>query len=390
MQTTADAVIIGGGAIGTSILYNLTMKGMRNVVLLEKGVLASGSTGDTGAIMRQHYSTETNVRLVQKSLEIFQNFPELVGGESIYNRTGWVFLVPEEAAPAFDQNIAWLKTMGVNTWAISVEELREFLPGVHQDGIARIAYEPDSGYADPHGLCSGYVSKAREQGASVFLDTPAWDIKTANGKVQAVVTKQGEISTSVVVNAAGPWARQVGQWVGLDLPLEISREQDIVLRPPPDVPSLQITISNMVDRTYFHPETGGLIICGTGHPKENEPADPDNYKRVADQTFIEDTVRRVVHRFPALERAEIIKSWAGLYSITPDWNLILDHVSEVEGFYCAVGGSGHAFKLAPAIGLAMAELIIDGQGKTIDISPLGLDRFAKGEHLQGRYAGNRA
>ncbi len=390
MRTTADAVIIGGGAIGTSVLYHLTQQGLRNVVLLERAGLASGSTGASAAIVRQHYSTEVSVRLVQKSLEYFQNWTHLIGGEPIYNQTGWLFLVSEDSANAFDQNMTRLQALGVRTWAMPLNELERRIPGIRMDGVARVGYEPDSGYADPVAMCQGFVNRAREAGAELLFDSPARDIKTTNGRVQAVATDQGEIHTPIVVNAAGPWARRVGQWVGLDLPLELSREQDVVLRPPADMPPLRVTVSDMPDRIYFHTNREGNIICGTGHPKENEPADPDSYQRDADPSFVADAFSRFAYRLPPMERAQVVGGWAGLYTITPDWNMIVDRAPQIEGLYLAVGGSGHSFKLSPAIGLALSELILAGRAHSIDISSLRFSRFAEGEQLRGLYAGNRA
>ena len=211
MVKTADVVIIGGGAIGTSLLYHLTAKGVRNVVLLEKGLLCAGSTGDSAAIVRQHYSNEVSIRLVRKSVEIFQNFPEIFDGAEVFHNVGWYFLVPPEAADIFHDNMAQLKRLGVRTWEVSLEDAAEALPGLNMEGIGCVAFEPDSGYADPHGMASAFAAKAKSNGAQVYLQTPARDIKLSNGRVSAVVTDQGEISTPVVVNAAGPWAKAVGR-----------------------------------------------------------------------------------------------------------------------------------------------------------------------------------
>ena len=147
--TTADAVIIGGGAVGTSLLYHLTRLGMTDVVLLEKGKLSSGSSGDSAAIVRQHYSNEVSIRLVRKSLEIFQSFGDELGASEVFTPAGWLFLCPPEAADLFDENLAQLKRLGVRTWEIGVNEAAEMLPGLNTDGIGKVAYEPDSGYADP-------------------------------------------------------------------------------------------------------------------------------------------------------------------------------------------------------------------------------------------------
>ena len=390
MRKTADVVIIGGGAIGTSLLYHLTAKGVQNVVLLEKGLLCAGSTGDSAAIMRQHYSNEVSIRLVKKSLEIFQHFPEMFDGVEVLYNVGWYFLVPPEATDNFNDNMAQLKRLGVRTWEVSLADAAEALPGLNMEGIGCVAFEPDSGYVDPHGMASAFAAKAKSNGAQVYLQTPARDIKLSNGRVSAVVTDQGEISTPVVVNAAGPWAKSVGRWVGLDLPLEVTRESEVVARIPTDIPPTQHAVSNMVDRTYWRPERRGMLLVGVGHPKENELTDPDHYSRDVSRDFVDDVTRRLTHRLPAMEQAILVKGWSGLYTVTPDWNMILDKSPDIDGLYLAVGGSGHSFKISPAIGLCMAELIADGAASTVDITPLRAERFTEQTHLSSTYGGNRA
>ena len=390
MRKTADVVIIGGGAIGTSLLYHLTAKGVRNVVLLEKGLLCAGSTGDSAAIMRQHYSNEVSIRLVKKSLEIFQHFPEMFDGVEVLYNVGWYFLVPPEATDNFNDNMAQLKRLGVRTWEVSLADAAEALPGLNMEGIGCVAFEPDSGYVDPYGMASAFAAKAKSNGAQVYLQTPARDIKLSNGRVSAVVTDQGEISTPVVVNAAGPWAKSVGGWVGLDLPLEVTRESEVVARIPTDIPPTQHAVSNMVDRTYWRPERRGMLLVGVGHPKENELTDPDHYSRDVSRDFVDDVTRRLTHRLPAMEQAILVKGWSGLYTVTPDWNMILDKSPDIDGLYLAVGGSGHSFKISPAIGLCMAELIADGTASTVDITPLRAERFTEQTHLSSTYGGNRA
>jgi sarcosine oxidase subunit beta len=388
MRKTADAVIIGGGALGTSILYHLTAQEVRDVLLLEKGQICSGPSGDSAAMVRQHYSNEVSIRLVRKSLEIFQQFPETFG-TSVFTPTGWLFFCPPEAAGVFHENMERLRRLGVRTWEISPEEAAREIPDLNTDGIGHVAFEPDAGYADPHGMTNAFVARAQANGAEVCVETPARDIRQRHGRVAAVVTDRGEISTPVVVIAAGPWSKAVGRWAGLTLPLEISREQDIVLRPPAGMPPLHRVVSNMVDRTYFRPTPEGLILVGTGHPKQNEPADPDHYRREVDAAFIADVTRRMAHRLPALAQATVVKGWASLYDITPDWNMLLGPAPGLEGCYLAAGGSGHAFKLAPAMGLCLAELIAHGEARTVDITPLRPARFAENALLRSTYGGNR-
>ena len=252
MKKTADAVIIGGGIIGTSTLYYLTRLGLRNAVLLERGGVSSGSSGDSAAMVRQHYSNKVSIRLVKESLRFFQGFKDEFDGAEVFKAPGWIFLCEPEAREVFEENMARLKGLGVRTWEISPEDVAEELPGLNTDGIGPVASEPESGYADPHGVANALVEKARALGADVHTETAATGLVIDDGRVSGVRTARGSISTPVVVNAAGPWAKEVGGWAGLDLPLTISREQDVVVRPPRDMAPLRRVVSNMVDRTQPH------------------------------------------------------------------------------------------------------------------------------------------
>ena len=388
MRKTADAVVIGGGVVGASVLYHLTKMGLRNVVLLEKDALSSGSTGASAAMVRQHYSNEVSIRLVMRSVEILRSFPEELG-RTVFTPSGWLFLCPPEAGPMFTENMARLQRLGVRTDEITVEDASKHLPGLNPDGIGKVAFEPESGYCDPTAVVQGFAAGATANGAEVHVNTPAIGLRMAGGRVEAVATDAGEISTPVVVNAAGPWAAAVGRWADLDLPLEISREQDVVLRPPPRSPAMRLAVSDMVDRIYFRPEPNGTVLAGTGHPKENEAVEPETYDREADRAFIEDVRSRIALRLPWMADAEVVRGWAGLYTITPDWSMIVDRAPGVEGLYLAVGGSGHSFKLAPAIGLCLAELIVHDEATTVDITPLRATRFDESDHLRSTYGGNR-
>lgn len=390
MRSTADAVIIGGGCIGVSTLYYLAKLGMNNVVLLEKASLASGSTGDSAAIVRQHYSNEVSVRLVMKSIEILRSFPEEFGTE-VFNSIGWIFLVPPSAQSSFVINMRRLQKLGVRTWEISPQEVvLEHISGLVLDDISKVAYEPDSGYADPHSTVLGFANMARHLGAEIRVNTPATGIIMSRNKITGVKTNDGQISTSRVINAAGPWAQEIAKWVGLDLPLEVSREQEMMLRISPNRPSLQRSVSNMVDQTYFRPTRDpSTILVGVGHPKKNELVNPDSYNTHADNTFLEDVSNRISRRIPDFSESEIISSWAGLYTITPDWNMIIDKVQDIKDFYLAVGGSGHSFKLSPAIGQCLAELVVYGEALTVDITSLRAGRFDDNTKLQSTYGGNR-
>ena len=246
---------------------------MTDIVLLDKGNLASGSTGDSAAIVRQHYSNEVSIRLVMRSIEIMRSFPDEMGVD-VFTQSGWCFLVPPEAESSFVENMAQLQRLGVRTWEISVQEaVEQHLPGLNPDGIGRVAYEPDGGFADPHALCQGFADRARDAGANVYLNTPVTGIKMSGDKVTGVRTPSSEIDSPVVVNAAGPWARPIGQ-NGRPRPSagDFPRTGD-------DAPSLSKRFHSSTRRLKHgrahilpsHQSRPGTVLVGVGHPKENEP-----------------------------------------------------------------------------------------------------------------------
>ena len=382
MLTTADAVIVGGGVMGCSILYNLAAQGMTNTVLLEKGVLASGSTSRSQAILRMHYSNEVTTLMAWESLKVFKDFDEIVGTPSGYVRTGYFLIVGREDRRALEENVAMQKRIGVDADVVSLEDVAEIAPMLSVGGDEVLAYEPQSGYADPYSVTTGFARRAGELGAEVRVDTLATEIEITGGRVTAVVTPDGRIETPIAVVAAGPWSRPLLERVGVDVPLRTVRHQVIMLRRPHDKVPEHPIIGDVVNSLSARPDAGNLTLIGVG---EEEFAGPDEYNQGVDMPVVEKSFAGLVRRMPGMSQALFRGGWSGLFTTTPDWHPVLDRVEGIEGLYCAIGFSGHGFKLSPMIGVAMAELITHGRATTIDISMLGLGRFADGKLLGSRY-----
>jgi sarcosine oxidase subunit beta len=386
---TADAVIIGAGVNGASIAYNLVKRGLKKVVLLERYLIASGGTGRSAALVRQHYSNEALVRMVRRSVEIFHNFSHQIGGESGFINSGWAFLVPEYVSEGFSRNLAMQRALGVRTLEISTEELKSMEPRFDLSDVHRIAYEPDSGYADPQKTTLAYVQRFREMGGEVIQMTPVQRLVVENEKVKTVRTERLDISTNLVINAAGPWSHVIAGLVGLDIPIEVTLEEEVIIESgffggPPKIPC-----SDMAKAIYYRPD-GDRTLLGRGFPKNYEQADPDHYREAVGEGFMEEALRLFGERFPPSKNALIGGARTGLYDVTPDWNPILGKADGLMGFYLCCGFSGHGFKLGPAIGELMAEEILDGKAHSIDISPFHISRFERGELLKAAYGGNRA
>ena len=382
MDTTADAVVVGGGVIGCSILYNLAALGMRDAVLLEKDALGSGSTARSQGILRMHYSNEVTTRMAWESLKVFKDFDEALGGPSGYVRCGYLLIAGADDRQALEENVAMQKGIGVRTDVMSQAEVKEMAPALAVRDDEACAYEPESGYADPHLVTQAYARRARELGAGVRLDTTVSGIETSGGRVTGVVTRGGRISTPVAVVAAGPWSRPLLGRLGVDVPLQTVRHQVIVLRRPGGPSPAHPAMGDLVNSLSARPGEGGLTLVGVG---ETEQASPDGYNQGVDMAAVEEVSARLADRMPTMSEAGFDGGWSGLFTTAPDWHPILGKQGGIDGFYCAIGFSGHGFKLAPMVGLVTAETVTRGTATSIDVSMLGPERFSEGRPMRSRY-----
>ena len=384
MARTADVVIIGGGVMGCSILYNLAIRGAGNLMLLEQDVLGSGSTGKSQAICRTHYSNPITTIMAWESIKIYRSFAEIVGADSGFVSTGYLVVVNPEDRTAMEQNVAMQQGLGVDTGMVTPEDVAETAPMLQVQDAGGLAYEPQSGYVDPYAVTSGYATRARQLGATIVMRCPVNSIETTAGAVTAVITAEGRIETSTVVLAAGPWSRPLLLPMEINLPLDTVRHQILIMRRPEAAIPSHPGVGDIAQEFSFRPDSTNLTLVGGGE----DQADPDTYNQGVDMPMVEEYTAKLVHRMPAMYEGVFRGGWSGLFTITPDWHPILDQVPDVLGLYCAVGFSGHGFKLAPMVGITMAELVLEGSSKTADISPLRFSRFQEGDLMRSRYRYN--
>ena len=382
MKTTADVVVIGGGVIGTSILFNLGRLGVTDTLLLEKDVLGSGSTGRSQAICRMHYSNPVTAKMAWESLGIFTHFDDAVGGISGFVETGYLVVVKEEDSVGLARNVAMLYQLGIDTMRVTAADLRDIAPMVSVSENEFMAWEPQSGYADTYMVTTSYGNRAKDMGAEIMLRNPATEIEVLGGRVKAVITAQGRVETPVAVVAAGPWSKMVLAQIGVDVPLVPVRHQVASLTRPVDKLPLHPTVGDIAQSFSFRPDGSSLTMMGFG---DDEEADLETYNQGVDMDVMADALGRLTNRIPAMSDAYFRGGWSGLFTTTPDWHPILDAVPGIDGLYCAVGFSGHGFKLSPMIGATMAELIVEGVSSSVDISPLRFSRFEEGDLLESSY-----
>ena len=382
MRTTADAVIIGGGVMGCSILYNLAQLGITHTALLEKDILNAGSTGRSQSICRMHYSNPITALMAWQSLRIFAHFDEIVGGPSGFTETGYLVVVQDQDRPGLERNLAMQRELGIDTMPVTAADLHDIAPMVAVADHEAMGWEPQSGYADPYLVTSSYANRARDLGAEIHLGTPAAGIEIAHGRVRAVHTPHGRIATPAAVVAAGPWAQSALAQAGVDAPLTTVRHQVASLARPVDQLPLHPAVGDIAQSFSFRPDGPRMTLMGFG---DDEEADVATYNQLAGMDDLNAAKAKLARRIPAMSNAYFRGGWAGLFTTTPDWHPILDQIPGIEGLYCAIGFSGHGFKLSPMVGVTMAELIAQGAAAAIDLSPLRLSRFDDGDYLESSY-----
>lgn len=385
---TADVVIIGGGVTGCSIAFHLAERGVRNVVVLERRFLASGGTGRSVGIMRQLYPTPETSRMVLHSLRVFQGFREITGGEAGYVQCGAIIAVGPGQREALARTLESQRAIGIQARLISPEDIRELEPRIDPFAVGAAVYEPESGYGDPTGVTTGFADGARRRGVVIEQMAEVVALRTSGDRVTGVVTASGdEIATRVVVNAAGLWCQRIAGMAGVTLPIVVGRHPVFIVERAPTFGRPHPIYLDLASGTFLRPETGGLTLTGFLDADEpNHLMDPEALG--ADVQFEE--VARIMERasrcIPALGEARYQRGYSGAFDISPDWMPILDE-TEVRGLYVAVGMSGHGFKLSPAIGRLMADLIAEGRSGLVDLDAFRLDRFDRhGSEDAGAFA----
>jgi sarcosine oxidase subunit beta len=374
---TADVVIVGAGVMGASAAYHLALRGMRNVVVLEKEQFAGqGATGRCAGGVRYQFSTEINVRLSIQSLRMLEEFKEQIGQEINFRRCGYLFvLTTDKDEAAFKHNVRMQRSLGVETDWLTADEVRRRLPLMKFEDALSGTFNSHDGLVDPNSVVMGYLGAAQRMGAKVLTGVEVTGVDVNGGHVAAVVTPQGPIQTRLVLNAAGPWAGQVGVLAGVHLPIEPVRRQWFTTTALPSVPDDFPFVLDFAQSLYFHREAEGLLIGMSNQ------AEKPGFDQTVDEDFELVNLEAAVARMPLLETAGRQSRWAGLYEVTPDAHPIFGR-TPVGGFLVVAGFSGHGFMHGPIAGKLMSELILDGKFTSLDVSTLDLARFAEHRLIQ--------
>ncbi len=367
--THASVVIVGGGVIGLSTAYHLAAAGVRDVVLVEQAEFGSGSTCKAAGGVRAQFSDAVNIELGRRSLEAFERFRQDFDQEIDLHQVGYLFLLDRpDHVRAFEQNVALQNKLGVPSRMIDVAEAQRLSPLVETDGLLAAAWSPSDGHCTPESVVLGYAAAARRAGARLVRGCPVTGILTEGTTITAVQTSRGVIRTPAVICAAGAWSRQIGDMVGVDLPVEPLRRQILTTGPMPDLdPTTPFTI-DFSTSFYFHREGHGLLL-GMSDPDEQP-----GFELGRSDDWLPRLGAVIEHRAPKLAEVGIAGGWAGLYEMTPDHNGLVGEASDVSRFLYATGFSGHGFLMGPAIGEVMRDLYL-GDPPVVDVTGLDARRF---------------
>lgn len=354
MAKTFDAVIIGGGIIGLSIGYHLTKKGLKSLVI-EKKYTGSGSTGRCIGGIRMQFSTESSIRLMKESMSHFKTMEEEFGFSVEFLSGGYLFLAhTEEKLKAFRDVMKLQKKLGLNVNELTSAQCEDLVPGLNTNGLKGGVYSPDDGQAYPFKVLKGYINGMRGGGSVVRTFTEVTGIRINNGSVTGVELENGEyIESPIVVDAAGPWAAEVGEMAGVELPIS-PEEHEALISDRYEHLFDPMVVDYRPDGCYFQQMmTGQIIGCYT--PVPNKPGKQTS----SSSKFLLEMSKRTSRLIPRLKDLNILRHWGGSYSMTPDGSPIIDRTG-TEGFYVAAGMSGHGFMFGPAIGKYLAQIIVEG------------------------------
>ncbi|MGC4991980.1 NAD(P)/FAD-dependent oxidoreductase [Nocardia salmonicida] len=383
MTEKTKFLIIGGGLEGLAIAWSLADRGETQVQVVERDTLCSGMTGKSSGVVRCHYGTPSLAAMSWYGVDIFERATELFGDDMAFRQCGYVVGVGENNIDPLKANVAMQQDLGVEVEMIGHDKMAELWPGLHLDDFAAFAYEPRGGRGEAYMTGMAFAAAARRLGVQIRQSTPVTKLlQTPSGQIYGAVLADGsQIHAEHVIVAAGPWTPGLGATVDLDIPVRAQRAQLILVdqgEPTPEVPVL----SDLAGLQYICREPNGELLVGNSDHAKPEYIDPDRYTNRADEATIEKVIEKLGNRLPDMPDPRVTSSYVGAYDVSPDYNPIIGP-APVPGLFLATGFSGHGFKISPAVGRLVSDLLLDGETQLPNVDPADFryERFAEGKPL---------
>lgn len=365
----AAVAIVGGGIMGTSIAFHLAQAGVRDIVLLERDTLGSGSSAKPLGGVRATFSDPGNILLGQRSLEAFERFESELGIDIGLCQVGYLFLCRTEAeADAVADSAELQNRMGGDTRLLDPIDAAALNPYLDPQALVGASFSPRDGYARPARVVAGYRAAAEALGVAVCEHTEVLEIEPGSSATHAIHTNRGTLDVGTLVIAAGAWSRRLGAMVGVDLPVEPLRRL-IGVTAPLDPPPGDIPFTLDLSTTWYIHGCGDGLLVGISHPDQ-----APGFGREFSYEWVPAFDRAAAMVAPSLVGLPLTGGWAGLYEDTPDHNALIGRAEEVEGVYYATGFSGHGFLQGPAVGELVRDMIL-GRDSFLDPAPFGAARF---------------
>jgi 4-methylaminobutanoate oxidase (formaldehyde-forming) len=379
MVEQAQAVVIGGGVGGTSIAYHLAELGWRDVVLVDRAGLTSGSTFHSAGLVGQLRSSTTLTRMMMYGAGLYRRLTAETGVDVSWHEVGSLRLASSPARlEELRRQVGWARTFGLPLELVSTQEAHDLFPLLDPEGVLGAVFLPTDGWLDPSNLAFALAAGARARGARILTEHRVTGIGVEGGRVRGVVTDRGEIRTDVVVNAGGMFAPEIGRLAGVTVPIIPMAHQYLLTKPIPGVRPDVPTMRDPDNLVYFREEVGGL--CMGGYERDPAPwsldgVPPDFNGRLLapDWPRFAAIMDGAVRRVPAIADAEVTRLINGPEAFTPDNEFILGE-SEVRGFFVAAGFCAHGIAGAGGIGQQLAQWIVGGEPE-LDLWKMDIRRF---------------
>lgn len=370
----ADTVIIGGGIMGLSTAWNLALAGEKNIVVLDRTYLCGGASGRNGGGVRAQWSSETNIRLMKRSIALCSDFATRMRINVWFRRGGYLFLArTDERARQLEASAELQRDAGLPTRIIDRDEIREIVPELDVSRVVAASWNPDDGVVFPWPFVWGYARACAQLGVAVHTHTDVTEIETVGGQVSGVVTPRGRIRTPRVIVCAGAWSPELTRMVGVTLPSHPHRHE--ICSTEPLKPFLRPLVGDLADGLYFSQSMRGEIVGGISNPIVPSGVDQESSLR-----FLGLYARALARAMPVLGEVKILRQWAGCYDLTPDGNPLVGDIDAVPGLYLLSGFMGHGFMMAPIMGELFARWLLHGEERAL-FERWNLRRYAEGRLL---------
>ncbi|MDL9935348.1 FAD-binding oxidoreductase [Gordonia sp. ABSL1-1] len=382
----ASVLIVGGGLEGVAAAWALSLRGISDVIVCERDTVGGGMTGKSSGIVRCHYGVSSLAAMATVGLEVFEKAEEIFGTDIGFRQTGYVVGVGPANVDSLRKSLAAQRAVGVQTEEMDADEVARLWPAADLEPFAAFGWEERGGYGDAYQTAQAFAASARAAGVKIRQGTAVTELIVEGDRVLGARLADGSsVFADTVVVATGVWTAPLLAQHGVDVPIRVHREQIVMIDPGVDLGAVPV-FSDLVSLQYVRPDVRGEILFGNSDLAELEIADPDNYLNRADEAFVDLTVDKVGTRFPDLTEAAITASYAGCYDVTPDWNPIISR-GPLENLVIAAGFSGHGFKISPAVGGLIADLVVDGRSSDprIPETDFRFGRFADGDLLKTPY-----